>query len=141
MIVSKHPLFWVWVGMMGRCYRPNHVSYKNYGARGITVCVRWRTFENFAADMTGTYEKGLTLERKNNARGYTKQNCGWVTRGQQARNTRANRMVITPWGKMCFQDACRKAGLSYNALNVRMKRWPKRLWFLPVNSTARYARK
>ena len=138
---TRHPLFWRWIGMMNRCYKKRAESFKNYGARGITVCKRWHDFSNFAEDMLPSYKEGLTLERKNNSLGYYKRNCKWATRSEQARNTRANRNIMTPWGFMCFSDAHKKAGLSYGALNARTKRWPKRMWFLPINSTARYAKK
>lgn len=127
--------------MMARCYREKSISFKNYGGRGIAVCKRWHVFENFAVDMYPSYKAGLTLERKNNERGYYKRNCKWATRREQARNTRANRLITTPWGRMCFQDAHKKAGLSYGALQARTKRWPKNKWFLPLNSTTRYDRR
>jgi len=83
----------VWCSMMQRCNNPNNKGYVNYGARGVTVCERWRKFDNFYADM-GDPPKGLSLERKNNDNGYSKSNCIWADRSTQNRNRRS--VVLTP---------------------------------------------
>lgn len=77
-----------WHSMLQRCDNPAHKSYARYGARGITVCERWRGehgFENFLADM-GKRPTGLTLERSNNDGSYSPGNCVWATRSAQAKN-------------------------------------------------------
>lgn len=66
-----------------------NAAYKDYGARGIDVCSRWRSFEPFLADM-GICPPALTLERVNNERGYSKSNCVWADRKTQANNKRNN---------------------------------------------------
>jgi hypothetical protein len=76
-----------WEAMIQRCCNPNSTHYSYYGGRGIAVCKRWRSFENFLADM-GERPLGLTLDRTNNARGYSRANCKWVTRKEQANNRR-----------------------------------------------------
>jgi hypothetical protein len=81
------PEWIMWRSMRARCANPSHKSFKDYGARGITVCKRWMKFKNFLADM-GRRPPGLTLERKNNERGYCKSNCKWATRSEQAINRR-----------------------------------------------------
>ena len=77
----------IWANMKTRCFNPNVYCYRNYGARGITVCKRWLKFENFLADM-GECPPGLTLERINNDRGYSKVNCRWDTYRAQRLNQR-----------------------------------------------------
>ena len=76
-----------WQNMVARCTNPNNKDFKNYGGRGITICKRWLKFENFFADM-GNSPKGLTIERKNNNLGYSKENCCWDTRYKQSQNRR-----------------------------------------------------
>ena len=64
--------------MKNRCLDPNHTSYSRYGGRGITIDERWYQFDNFYTDMADGYEKGLDLDRRDNDRGYSKENCRWI---------------------------------------------------------------
>jgi hypothetical protein len=83
-----HPLYNTWRGMLLRCYDETRDNYKYYGARGVTVCKRWRdSLEAFAADM-GPRPAGTTLDRKNPYGNYTPNNCRWATPQQQAGNKR-----------------------------------------------------
>ena len=87
------PEYTVWANMIQRCYNPMHEHWKHYGARGIKVCQRWRRFENFYEDM-GKRPANLTLERKRNNEGYSKDNCKWATRKEQANNQRRSRCNV-----------------------------------------------
>lgn len=84
---SQTPAYKVWCGMIERCTNPGNTFFKDYGARGITVCDRWKDFSAFLADM-GERPPGLTLDRRDNDRGYEPGNCRWATKTTQARNTR-----------------------------------------------------
>lgn len=95
-----HPLYSTWSQMIRRCYRTTCQSYADYGARGITVCDRWRFGENgetgtecFIGDM-GDRPKGTSLDRRDNQLGYSPTNCRWATRFEQMRNTRGNRTNV-----------------------------------------------
>lgn len=85
-------VYHVWHSMIQRCSNPEHVEWKRYGARGISVCERWLDFENFYADM-GDPPVGLSLDRKDNNGNYCKENCKWSTKNEQQRNRRDTRFV------------------------------------------------
>jgi len=95
---ALHPrrpaLYNLWREMRYRCHRPTHKNFSSYGARGITVCDRWRdSYTAFAADV-GSRPPGYTLERIDNERGYEPGNVRWASRREQQQNTRQTRAVI-----------------------------------------------
>jgi hypothetical protein len=82
-----------WRNMVRRCVNPEDSAWEYYGGRGITVCDRWLSFENFLADM-GEMPDSLTLDRRDNEAGYDKANCYWATRKEQAQNRRPPRVNL-----------------------------------------------
>lgn len=86
--LTKHKIYVVWKSMMSRCNNIKNISYKHYGVRGITICKEWYDVKNFIEDMYPSYQDGLTLDRKENDKGYSKDNCRWANKSTQQRNKR-----------------------------------------------------
>lgn len=107
----------IWLGMVKRATGKFCPTY--YFDRGIKVTKRWLTFENFLADM-GEAPEGRSLDRKNNNLGYSKRNCRWATRTEQARNTRSNRMLTFRGETLCFAAMAEKWGQTKATLSGRL---------------------
>lgn len=104
--------------MLRRCYTPTNRDYRNYGARGISVCERWKSFALFLEDM-GEAPEGMTLERIDNNGHYEPGNCRWATRKEQARNLRKNIVVEFRGESLPLISWCEKLGLRYHAVRQR----------------------
>ncbi len=96
-----------WNAMIRRCYDAKHPSFARYSKNGITVCDEWRTsFPAFCSDM-GKCPSAFTLDRIDNAFGYTPSNCRWASRKTQANNRRNNVLItcngetlnVSQWGE------------------------------------------
>ena len=86
--LKSNKFYKTWVGMLQRCNNPNHKAYKDYGGRGITVCEEWLDVRNFVAWCEDTYIEGMTLDRIDNDKAYSPDNCRWTTRTIQSINQR-----------------------------------------------------
>ena len=101
--VTKHnmegtPTYKTWADMKVRCDPMSKQKYPNYAGRGIGVCDRWQTFENFYDDM-GERAQGKSLDRIDNNKGYCPENCRWATPKQQC-NNRRNTVYVKHNGKI-----------------------------------------
>jgi len=115
----QHEL-WVYGAMKNRCNNPNNPGYKNYGGRGIKVSKRWGiSFSNFLEDMGPRPTPNHTLDRIDNDGDYSKENCRWATRREQALNTRS---VIKIDGHESLASLCKSLGITYDGVWRRMRR-------------------
>ena len=103
---GKHShLYSIWTEMRYRCNNPNHASYKNYGALGITVCPEWNNLENGYDNfkkwaLANGYKDGLSIERNDVSFGYFPENCSWISIIDQSYNKRKTKYGII--GKYAF---------------------------------------
>ena len=86
----SHRFYGTWNGMLQRCTNLEHRSYKDYGARGITVCEEWLDVRNFVAWAESTHpnREGVSLDRIDNDKGYNPENCTWSDKTTQQLNQR-----------------------------------------------------
>lgn len=101
-----------WRLMIYRCNDPLSAAYKNYGGRGIKVCDRWLEFENFYKDM-GEPKKGYAIDRIDNEKGYSKDNCRWVTPGVNSVNKRTTVKILFRGKPMTIAEISKITGISY----------------------------
>lgn len=103
----------VWREMKNRCKNPNNGSYKNYGARGITVCTEWEKFDAFFAwAVAAGYKEGLSIDRIDNDKGYCPENCKWSNRSQQMKNRRRSAYA----GAKKVRVKCVETGIAYRSV-------------------------
>ena len=107
------PTYVSWQAMKTRCTNPRYKHYYNYGGRGITFPESWNKFENFLADM-GERPAEYTLERIDNDKGYSKENCKWASRKEQAANTRTAKRLTYNNKTMCMLDWSRELKIPYD---------------------------
>lgn len=120
-------LYHVWQNMIDRCQNPKHKSYKNYGANGIHVCDQWLSVTAFADwAFANGYREGLTLERIDNAEGYSPDNCIWADRYVQNNHTSRNHLLTYMGKTQSMAQWARELNISYAALKTRINRlgWP-----------------
>ena len=116
-------LYRIWIGVKTRCYNPNSGNYKYYGEKGITVCDEW--LHNFQAfydwAMANGYKDGLTLDRKDNSKGYSPDNCKWSTMKEQAQNTSQTLKLSYEGQTKTLSEWSDITGIPKNVLKQRIK--------------------
>ena len=114
----------VWSSMKKRCYNKTAINYKRYGGCGITVCIEWKdnvlNFYNWA--LNNGWEKGLQLDRIDNSKGYSPDNCRFVTAKENANNRRSNFNVTYKGKTQSLKMWAEELDISYPALHKRITR-------------------
>lgn len=114
-----------WTAMRERCSNPKANNYHLYGARGIRVCERWDSFENFIADM-GPRPAGYSIERIDNDGNYEPSNCQWIPLSEQSRNRRRSYSAEDDQNirdaaarGLCFTEIAKLLGKSHSSITSR----------------------
>lgn len=119
-------IYRIWSNMLRRCDYEKHVSYKNYGGRGIKVCDQWRGehgFEDFykwAVD--NGYSDGLTIDRIDVNGNYEPDNCRWITNAEQQNNKRNNNRISYKGEVKTLAEWCRELNIEYSKTQLRLSR-------------------
>lgn len=135
-------LYHIWNGLSGRCLNPNNKDYSNYGGRGITVCDEWRMPENFFEwALLNGYSANMTLDRIDTNKGYSPENCRWITGAEQQRNKRNNRMIEYHGETHCIAEWSEITGIAKQTIESRVRRgWmPKETLTIPPSHRNRRA--
>lgn len=114
-------LYLVWHSMINRCHNTNTKSYRNYGARGVKVCNRWRSsYRQFVSDIGPRPTPSMTIDRINNDGDYEPGNVRWATRLEQARNSTSVRWLTHDGRKQTIADWTRERGFGKGTISDRL---------------------
>lgn len=119
---NTSPEYRSWASMLMRCNNPNNADYRHYGGRGIQVCERWHSFENFLEDMGCRPDLKHSLDRIDNNRGYSKDNCRWATKKEQSRNTRRSKTLEWRGVSRSLQEWSEILGIKASTISRRLTR-------------------
>ena len=120
---SKTRLYRIWKQMRIRCYCKTNPTYRFYGARGIAICDEWADFAVFRAwALSHGYTDNLSIERVDNDDNYCPENCKWIPREEQSRNTRNVKRYTHDGITMRHNEWAKKIGISPSTLTRRIHR-------------------
>jgi hypothetical protein len=121
--LSHTRLFSIWCGMKSRCYNSHQPRYNDYGGRGIIICDEW--FNDFKAfydwGMANGYQDNLSIDRINNDKGYSPDNCRWADSDEQQRNKRSNIVIEHNGENRTLAEWCRIYGVNRTTAKTRLK--------------------
>lgn len=124
---SHDRLYKLYYNIKDRCYNKNSTSYKDYGARDIKVCQEWlddfMNFYNWA--INNGYREGLTIDRIDNDKGHSPDNCRCATNKEQIRNRRNTKYVTYKGETKPLAEWCEILNLNYDTVQSRLRySWP-----------------
>ena len=112
----------IWQGMKKRCYNPKNAHYNRYGGRGIAVCEEWlhnfQVFYNWA--MANGYRDDLSIDRIDNDKDYSADNCRWVTCKENNNNTSSNKLICINGTTMTLKQWSEKKHVNYSTVRYRI---------------------
>ena len=132
----------VYYGMVRRCYNPESHAFMDYGGRGITVCERWLASPAAFLEDMGPRPRGMSLDRKDNDKGYSPDNCRWATPKQNARNRRITTYLTCNGETLSTSDWSERSGVSARQILDRIRAgWAtEKAIFTPVAKGNRWLR-
>lgn len=118
-------LYTIWQGIKARTSNPNAYAYKNYGERGIMICGEWdNSFQKFKQwALERGYQKHLTIDRIDNNKGYSPDNCRWAERKSQSTNRRNNHYITYNGETKTLAEWARLLGIKRKTLSDRITRY------------------
>ena len=122
--LRKHPLYRIWHHMKSRCCTKTDPKYPAYGARGITVCSEWKSdFLSFYQwSIANGYKENLSIDRINNNKGYSPDNCRWADNITQSNNRRNNHLLEMGGKTMTIAEWSRQTGINQKTIATRLSR-------------------
>jgi len=120
-LLLKAPEYLAWRAMKQRCQNSSCRAYQNYGGRGISICERWKKYENFLADMGSRPGPHYSLDRIDNNGNYEPKNCRWATRKEQGNNRRTTKLICYLGKTMSLKEAAAIAGLDHRVVYKRIE--------------------
>ena len=142
---KRSSLYNTWLSIRQRCNNPKHLSYKDYGGRGIKLCERWNSFDMFKLDVGEKPAPHMQINRIDNNGNYEPGNVEWATPSQNSNNRRSSRLIEYKGKAMTLRAWCDELGLSYPLMKQRMvKKWDVEIAFttpyIPRIDRARFGR-
>lgn len=125
---KRSKLYIIWAAMIDRATNINRADSKYYADKGISVCEEWKDYTKFKEwALENGYQEGLSIDRKENSKGYEPSNCRWIPLKEQNSNKTSNVYLTYNGKKKTLAEWSRITGLSYSVLHNRIKKG------LPVN--------
>lgn len=120
----RSPEWLTWASMYRRCYLPSQPNYKDYGAKGVTVCDEWRGpggYERFLAEVGRRPSPEHSIDRIDSSLGYQPGNCRWATSQEQNRNRSRTRWIEVDGERLCLQDWADRLGCKHTTISQRLR--------------------
>jgi len=119
--MSKSPTYRIWIALRRRCYVETASGFALYGGRGVRVCARWASFENFLSDMGERPSGDHSIDRIDNNGNYEPGNCRWATDTEQARNKRNNVLLTAHGTTKTMAEWTEQSSVTTGAITYRLR--------------------